>query len=333
MKADSPAVKATCAPGRLGSYLAVGGVVAYALLAYARPGEWGGLVAAVLAAAVLYPLSIYVYYGLARMTYLGQMPLVITTAVIAIALSAVVAHSSSAWQVAFNWVLILGGGILAGEQVRRGYTFGITFRNTAIYLVIVGTVLWLPIWTETVGEAALTVEAMAPDIAGALKAFGVPDDAVGAQVDDLKRFLVLMIQLSPATMIINILVQFGIGFGLFAWWASRHYSHLQLTPFRMWKAPFGLTPVLVVAVAMRFLGGGTLEIVADNVLVVLSVIYCLTGLAVCEYYLRKLGFGTAMRVLFYVALFLSQFIGYIVVSLIGFIDGFRDWRKVQLAHL
>jgi hypothetical protein len=333
MTVDSPAAKATSVPGRLGSYLAAAGVVVYALLAFARPGEWGGLPAAVLAAAVLYPLSIYVYYGLARMTYLNQLPLLSVTAVIAIALSALMASSSSAWQVVFNWVLVLGGGCMAGWQLRRGYTFGRVFRNTAIYLVIVGAILWYPVWSQTVGQAALTVEAMAPDIEGALRTLGVQENAVGAQVDDLKRFLVLMIELSPATMIINILVQFGIGFAFFAWWASRHHAHLRLSPFRMWKAPFGLTPVLVVAVALRFLGGDILRIVADNTLLVLSVIYCLTGLAVCEYYLRKFGFGTAMRVLFYIALFLSQFVGYIVVALIGFADSFRDWRKVQLAHL
>jgi hypothetical protein len=313
--------------------MAAGGVIAYALLAYARPGEWGGLPAAVGAVAVLYPLSIYVYYGLARMVYLNQMPLLLSTVTLAIMLSAVIAGSDQAWQVTFNWLLVLGGGIWAGRQVRRGSSFGRAFRNTAIYMVAVGVVLWYPVWAETVGKAALTVEALAPDIASTLKSLGAPESAVGAQVDDLKRFLVLMIELSPATMIINILVQFGIGFGLFAWWANRHYHHLSLTPFRMWIAPFWLTPILVVAVGMRFLGGDMLRIMADNTLLVLSVIYCLTGLAVCEFYLRKFGFGTAMRVLFYVALFLSQFIGYIVVSLLGFVDSFRDWRKVQLAHL
>ena len=49
-----------------------------------------------------------------------------------------------------------------------------------------------------------------------------------------------------------------------------------------------------------------LKMSADNVLVVMAVYYCVAGLALIEYYLRKLHLSRLMRVLFYILLFLTQ---------------------------
>ncbi|MFQ6008511.1 MAG: DUF2232 domain-containing protein, partial [Candidatus Zixiibacteriota bacterium] len=106
-------------------------------------------------------------------------------------------------------------------------------------------------------------------------------------------------------------------------------SSVSRVPFIYWKVPFGLTLPLIITILMRLLGGEQLKIIADNVLVILSVYYCIAGLAFMEYHLRKLHLSRLMKVLFYILLFLTQLAGFFIAVLIGFIDSYADWRQIK----
>ncbi len=60
-----------------------------------------------------------------------------------------------------------------------------------------------------------------------------------------------------------------------------------------------------------------------------SIFYCLTGLALMEFLLRRLQLSRLMKILFYLFLFISQFVGFFAAALLGLIDSFADWRKVK----
>ena len=77
---------------------------------------------------------------------------------------------------------------------------------------------------------------------------------------------------------------------------------------------------------MRLLGGESMKIVADNLLIGVGVIYLIMGMALIESFMRRTHFGWVGRLFVYVALFLAQIIGLLVVALLGFIDSYVDWR-------
>ena len=76
-------------------------------------------------------------------------------------------------------------------------------------------------------------------------------------------------------------------------------------------------------------GGETITLVADNVLLAMSIYYCVGGLALLAHGLKRFKLPLFVKVMFYIMLTLSGVLGYIVIVLVGFIDSFADWRKVN----
>jgi uncharacterized protein YybS (DUF2232 family) len=185
-----------------------------------------------------------------------------------------------------------------------------------------------PIWSDLIGLASENSQLMVNDVRENLIAMGYAADAVTDEVAFLQRMMDLVIHLIPASMILGILVQYSAGFLFFLYRVdTQQVARKRLVPYTLWKMPFTVTPVLILAILARVLGGSQLQMIADNCLAILSVYYCLTGLSVCEHYLRKLQLTRLMKFLFYVVLFFTQVIGYFVMVLVGFIDSFADWRK------
>ncbi len=96
--------------------------------------------------------------------------------------------------------------------------------------------------------------------------------------------------------------------------------------FVQWKAPFWLAVAVIIAAAMRIVGGETLKLIADNALVGLGVIYAVMGMSLIESFLRRMHFGVIGRLFVYVTLFLAQIVGLVVIALLGLIDSHVDWR-------
>ena len=104
---------------------------------------------------------------------------------------------------------------------------------------------------------------------------------------------------------------------------------IRLEPFSRWKVPFSVTPVFLVAAVGRLAGGDIITLVADNVLLVLSIYYCVGGLALLEYGLKRFKMPMFVKIVFYIMLTLSGVLGYVAIVLVGFVDSFADWRKVN----
>ena len=67
------------------------------------------------------------------------------------------------------------------------------------------------------------------------------------------------------------------------------------------------------------------KIIADNLLVGVGIVYVIVGMALIEVFFGKC-MSVAGRVFVYIALFLAQIVGLLVVALLGFIDSYVDWR-------
>jgi len=78
--------------------------------------------------------------------------------------------------------------------------------------------------------------------------------------------------------------------------------------------------------------GGTAAVIVDNLLLLLSVFYCVTGLALIEFWFRRLRLPGLLRIVMYLLLLPAGFFGYLTLALVGFVDSFFDWRHRESAQ-
>ncbi|MFQ5453564.1 MAG: DUF2232 domain-containing protein, partial [Candidatus Zixiibacteriota bacterium] len=163
---------------------------------------------------------------------------------------------------------------------------------------------------------------------------GYGADAVENNLNSARGSLKVLINLIPALTVISVAMQFSIGYIIFLLWLDKNnYQNKLLAPFIFWKVPFGIMLILIITILLRVFGNEMLIHIADNIIAIIAVFYAITGLALMEYYLRKFRLSRFMKIIFYIMLFLTQVIGFFVAVILGFIDSFIDWRKVQQLSL
>jgi len=95
-----------------------------------------------------------------------------------------------------------------------------------------------------------------------------------------------------------------------------------------WKPPERMVWYFIAAGAILLLPGVGTEFVAWNVLVVISSIYLLAGLAIVSFFLKKSALPSAFRYLIYFLIFAQQ-IATLVVVAAGLFDLWVDFRKLN----
>ncbi len=95
-----------------------------------------------------------------------------------------------------------------------------------------------------------------------------------------------------------------------------------------WKPPERMVWYFIAAGAMLLLPGVGTEFVAWNVLVVISSIYLLAGLAIVSFFLKKSALPSAFRYLIYFLIFAQQIVTLVVVAA-GLFDLWVDFRKLN----
>jgi hypothetical protein len=107
----------------------------------------------------------------------------------------------------------------------------------------------------------------------------------------------------------------------------------ELRDFVLWK--LGVHSMILLAFALVFwvIGiKGTMPF-ADNLLFILGVSYMVVGLAVIEYYLKRRRIHAALRIAFYVILFLSGWVGGLLAAVLGLVDSHFDFRRVRAQQI
>ncbi len=318
-------------------------LTALALLLYAailfgamRSGasDW----AIVLSAPVAYLLAMYLYYGIPRLAFERRFAWIWLPAIAAIALSYLLVGATQIWSVVTGWALLLFPAIIAGRLTDGGT------RPRTVYLIALGT-LWIaavaqiaPHFAEIMKGRVEIIGAAVTKMQENLDLLGVSAEQGRLMIEMFRRMLTVIYRLWPAEMLLGAAAQFSVGYLLFARWVDRRQAaRTQLEPFIYWKMPYGFTAAVIVFAIVRLLGNETLAIIADNGLAMLAVFYTVTGLALIEWFLRKIQFSRLMKVLFYVFMILLPLVSMTLglaagaaVFLLGFADSFADWRRIRL---
>lgn len=101
----------------------------------------------------------------------------------------------------------------------------------------------------------------------------------------------------------------------------------------MWKLPEWLLFPLAAAAILVLTQAGTATVIGWNVLLLLFLLYSLAGLSLAEYMLRHWKLSTPLKILFYVALFLTQIVAAVVLPLAALFDSRFDFRRVRAKRL
>ncbi len=334
-KIPQGAASETAAGGRSGlePYLIVAAMFTYSILLglSTSPVSFG---AGVAVSTLAYFIGIYLYYGVARLAFAGRNYLLWSCGVLAFVISYTLTGLSGLWPLLTGWSMILFAGTLMGRYSQSGYNQYRVYMIGLVTVVVFSMAQSIPIWKETMVIMYELIEKFVNDARQNLVTLGYGVDVVRQNIDSAENMLKGMVRLIPSLMVLGAVVPFSVAYLIFSHRLDKtSYAGKTMAPFAHWKMPFALTPVLIVAIFMRIVGGETLVLTADNVLAFLGIFYSITGMALMEFYLRKLNFSTIMKMMFYIVFFLSQFVGLFVAAFLGFIDSFVDWRKVQQLSL
>lgn len=295
----------------------------------------------VLLAPVRYLLAMYLYFAVTRLAFARQLWGVWFLAVAALVVSIVISGGSHLWMLITGWSMVAVTAVLTGRLTSFGHRPRTVYIAAVISLVVFGTAQYLAVWMEMIRMAPDNVQSLVDEANRQLATVGENKQRSREIAEAFRAFVTVVFRLVPAIMLLAAVMQFTVGYLLFARWIGR-FSVVpdRFDPFHFWKMPYGCIPVVAAVALIRLLGNEPMRIAADNALAFLAVFYAVTGLSLMEYYLRKIQFTTFMKVLLYVFLALLPLVyplfGMVTggaIMLLGFADSFADWRRVRLREL
>ena len=126
----------------------------------------------------------------------------------------------------------------------------------------------------------------------------------------------------------SIIMQFALGFWLFARGQFiRGNKKLKLPHFISWRIRFSFTPLILSGVLLRLFGNDSMTIVADNLLLILTLLYSLTGLSLLGFLMQKSRLSIYLKLILFLVIFMFHIYGMAFLALLGFVDSFFDWRQ------
>ncbi len=102
---------------------------------------------------------------------------------------------------------------------------------------------------------------------------------------------------------------------------------LRAYDLNFWRASDPLIWFVIVPGFVVFLLHGSLRMIGLNILIVALTVYFFQGLCIINYYFTKKKTPTFIKLLFYLVLFVMQFIA-IMVVLLGLLDMWMNFRKI-----
>ena len=303
------------------------GIVVYPLLRFGGPALGKGLLVNVIPIVLAYALAIYLYYGIPGLAYRRIIrPVVIAAFVsIAVAIAAINAHYVAQGILELVAVVVAGG--LTGLLVRTQRHPLVAYVASAVIVSGLAVLFYLPLWSGIMKDMTKLLEQFAATSEEMVAAGGATPQEVADYGERISKLVPVIVTLLPAVTIMTMIIQYSLGFLLFfRRTALENPYRRRVLSFTGWRVPFELIPVVIVLVLMRLFAGTTPRLIADNGLFILSIFYCIGGLSLVEFYLKRWKLTLPFRIVFYTFLFLTGFVGFIVTAIVGFIDSFADWR-------
>jgi hypothetical protein len=313
--------------------LAAASVPAYAACNLYGQSSSSGLTDGVLSVLLAYGLAVVAAYGMAVLAYEEQWFWIGASALAGLAAGFLLVGADGWESVMLTVFGTVAAGSVAGHLVRKEARPIHAFGLAAIIIAVVTMVQFLPHWPELRALSERSRDGLVEKFSSGLALSGYNAETQENYRDALKDGLNLVIRLTPASTLLSAVLQLALGYLWFSLWVRRRTGRIVADPFVLWKVPFGVVPVVIVLAALRLLGGDAVKEIADNGLAVTAIVYCFAGLSVVEFTIRRLQIGIFMKIMFYVMLFLTQLIGFLMISLLGFVDSFADWRKISAAKI
>ncbi len=324
-------MKSTAGPP---AWLAITAIFAYPVLLFAGDVAFSELLPRVIAIIVAFVAAMYVYYAVASLVYRGQARLTVAVTVIATLFGLALHGFAHIGVVIVQFLAVYAGGMVIGFLTSRGGPPVRTYIVGALTVGIVITAGTWALWPDLMESSRNLSTDMLTYFKSSLNAQGTPQDQVDQFAAGFKKLSGLMVGLIPASTILTPVMQFSVGFLMFFVRTIRDNSQREaVISFTRWQVPFGIAPAVIVLAIMRLFGGDTLKLIADNGILILLIYYCVGGLSLIEYLLKKLDVSVPIRVVFYVLLVFTQLIGVLITALLGFVDSFTDWRKLAAPEI
>jgi hypothetical protein len=302
---------------------------AYPLLP-ALAGRADSVAVLVSLSALAYVLGIYVVVTVARAVVRGQgLPVLLTAAVAGIA-AALISHPALLYQTIMTCLTVTCSGALLGWKARQEdrqlslYLWGLAVAGLGAILTTA------PVWSMLAEGFRSQMPDQVRQLGQMLSAGGASAAETQDLIERFRTVVDMILWILPAVTVLNLMMQYSIGF---LWFLGRRVQTEvrcgRLRPFAEWRMPFAMTPVLIVVILARLAGNEAVRQVADNLLLGLSLYYCVTGLSFVEWVFARVKLPLFAKVLFYVMLTLTNVMGYFALVLAGFIDSFANWRKLS----
>ncbi|MEZ5357453.1 MAG: DUF2232 domain-containing protein [Candidatus Zixiibacteriota bacterium] len=222
--------------------------------------------------------------------------------------------------------------LLAGVAINQGRRAGVAFIVASLAIAV--AMLWYYIQTADIMAAGFTKFADMAEkaIVSTFQAQGYGIETINGARDKIEMGLRMVNHLTPGMLIMSGMIQVFIALILIEWYYLRRDSYFPgFGSFLYWKIPEYLLYIFGVALIVRLAFDGYNRMIADNILLILSIVYCVTGLSFMEHLLRKLRMPMFLKVVFYIGMLITGLAGFILAAVIGLFDSFFDFRKTK-AH-
>ena len=303
-------------------------MLVHALIAYAhRPFETTLALELVLG-AVNFVLIVLMYYGISRLAFTGRFILISWFAALAIAVGTILSQEVTATIMAAGWAALLISSIVCGVLAARKIPIERVYAASLLPLTALVSVQLFPLWSNMISSATDMAETLWSDFGDTQTLSGYSQVQISNFGEQFKAFYAALVRVLPSFSLLAVMFQFSIGFWLLIRWLNRTGRENSFIPdFLNWKMPFLWAPVLVGAIVMRLLGNDLIVLISDNLLLILAVIYSIAGIALIEFYMKRFRLAVLSRILVYLLFLLTHVAGLALLTLLGFIDSFYDWRR------
>jgi hypothetical protein len=301
----------------------------FCVLKFGAGGYAGSVSLTILAEAGAYLLTIYLFYGIAYLSFRDHWYVLLGASLGAVIFSFLLSGIHNVGDIVYHWGTVLTVGIVTGRLAENRLT-GRTLYFVGLILVSVFGVLWLiPQWPRLY-QAALAVRG---DLLTGLHADStlsfLGTDFLNRYSGMIDRWSTIVIRLLPLVIIMNSIMQYSIGV---LWFASVHSAETgrrqsPMRSFIYWRMPAAALLLVLAAVTTRFVSADMIQLAADNLLAALSIFYCLVGFSVLEYHLRRSNVHWCLKTIAYLLLIPTGLFGLAALVGLGLVNNLYDWRK------
>lgn len=222
-------------------------------------------------------------------------------------------------------ITVIPGIILAG-LVSNGGSPTKSFSWASLALIVLTSLLVI-VWYKDAVMFLTELQNMTLAMAKNSMAEGPLLDRARDQFTSLFTYMKAII---PVSMVLMGFVYLLVGWlGLMVWFEYNKRFMPSFGKFIYWKMPAFYVYLFGVCLLIRLFSSGMILEIADNAIIFFILLYSIFGLALIEYFLKKLKLSLFLKVIFYIGIMLSFVPGLILAALAGFFDSYFDFRKVR----